>query len=217
MRDDTYEINILHREIIEVTRDLMLMEISREPDPRFVMSAGRICNALQAIHVHAVDIAANSRPLLENSRRMECKELVSMGDVVNALVRLCVVALFEEGIAHAETVLRSDSIEREFETRFFDWYKVLDQRERTQAGYEIAIAKSLGQMARETHQVADAIVFWLKDSERKWRPENTGPCRFQVEKRKADSLKATPLSDGMDSFLKTIDECFADACFWSRM
>lgn len=216
-RDDAYEMNILYREIIEITRDLMLIEISKEPDLRFVLSAERICKALQTIHLHAVDIAANSMRLLECSRRMECKELVSMGNVVNALMRLCVVALFEEGVEQAETVLRSEGVEREFESKIFDWFRILDRRERTQAGYEIAISRSLSRMARELHEIAKGIVFWLNDSPHKWSPQNMVLHTFRVQKRKEDLLEATPLSDGKESFLQTIDTCFADACFWNRL
>lgn len=170
VRNNAPEINMLHLEIAEIAREVLLMEIRDESDLRFVLSAERICDALQEIHVLADDIATNSTRLFESSTGTECKELVSMGDVVNRLMRLCVVALFEEDIDHAETVLRSDGVEREFETRFFDRISTLDRRECAEAVYEIAVADSLSQMARELREVANAIMFWLNDSERNWVP-----------------------------------------------
>lgn len=172
VQDDRYEIDILHREILEFSRDLMLVEISEEPVLRFVLSADRICNALKAIHVHAADIAASSMRLLQSSRAIGCRELISMGDFLNGLMRLCVVALFEEENVHAEDVLRKDGVERRFQRRFFNWFKTLDPRESTQAGYDVAIAKSLSQMSREIHEMAHAILFWLDGSEYEHVPGN---------------------------------------------
>jgi hypothetical protein len=175
------EISLIHIQIEEITRKILSMEISDTSDLRFVLSADRICNALGEIHVHADDIATKSMRLLETSRRMRCKELVSMGDVVNRLMRLCVVALFEENIQHAETVLRSEGVECEFETRFFESLNAPDPSDLAEAAYEIAIADSLSCMARELHEVANAIMFWLSDSEYDWVPCNAEPCMVRWE------------------------------------
>jgi phosphate uptake regulator len=176
------EISLLHLQIEEITREILSMEISDALDLRFLLSADRICNALKEIHVHADDIATKSMRLLESSGRMRCKELVSMGDVVNRLMRLCVVALFEENIDHAETVLRSEGFECEFETRFFESLNTLDRIDIAEGVYEIAIADSLNRMARELREVASAIMFWLNDSEHDWVPCNTEPCMVRWER-----------------------------------
>jgi phosphate uptake regulator len=214
VQSDAYEINTLHREIIEIGRDLMLMEISEESAIRFLLSADRICNALHAVHGSAVEIAANSVRMVENCRRVGCKVLISMGDFVNSLLRLCVVAMFEEGIEHAETALQSGGVEHQFAMMFFDWYRALDQGERTQAGYEVALTKHLSQIARQMHEVAEAILFWLKDPEPELAPDYTASLSVRVEDRRIDSLEASSLPNGMDSLLLTIDECFTDRSFW---
>lgn len=176
VHDETYEIDILHREILAFRRELLLAEISEEPALRFVLSADRICNALKAIHTQAVDMTGTSMRLLESNRAIDCRELISMGDVVNGLMRLCVVALFEEEIVYAATVLQSTGVERKFQKRFFDWFRSLDRHESTQAGYEVAIARCLSQMTRELLEVANAIEFWLNDSEYGWVLGKTEPC-----------------------------------------
>jgi phosphate uptake regulator len=56
--DDSYEIKILHREITEIAQDLLLAELSWKSSLRFIFSSELICNALQAMHSHAVEIAA---------------------------------------------------------------------------------------------------------------------------------------------------------------
>jgi phosphate uptake regulator len=182
VRSNKPEIDLLHLQIEESIRDILLMEVSDTLDLRFVLSADRICNALEEIHALADDIATTSTHLLESSRRVGCKELVSMGDVVNRLMRLCVVALFKEHIDHAETVLRSEGVECEFETRFFENFNTLDRSDITEAVYEIAVADSLSRMARELREVANAIMFWLSDSEHDWVPCNTEPCMARCER-----------------------------------
>jgi phosphate uptake regulator len=176
VRNNKPEISILHLQVEEISREILLMEISDTLDLRFVLSADRIRNALEEIHVQANNIATESMRLLESSGRMGCEELVSMGDVVNRLMRLCVVALFEENIDHAETVLRSDGVEREFEARFFERLNTLGRSEIADAVHEIGIADSLSRMAHELREAANAIMFWLIDSEHDWVPCNTEPC-----------------------------------------
>ena len=179
VRNNKPEINLLHLQIEESTREILLMEISDTLDLRCVLSADRICNALEDIYVHAEDIATSSIHLLESFRRTGCKELVSMGDVVNRLMRLCVVSLFEESTGHAETVLRSEGVEGEFEISFFESLNTLDRSDIAEAVYEIAIADNLSRMARELREVANAIMFWLNDSEHDWVPCNTEPCMLR--------------------------------------
>jgi phosphate uptake regulator len=159
------EVNALHLEIDEITRDILLMDISDESDLRFVLCVERIRDALAEIHSNAEGIANHSLRLQERSERMECKELVSMADVVNRFMRLCVVALFNEDIEHAETVIRSDGVQRQLEARFFDRLSALGCSECTKTIYEIAVADSLSHMARDLHEVAGSIMFWLNGSE----------------------------------------------------
>jgi phosphate transport system protein len=212
VRDNTDEINILHREITEIVQELLLMELARESDLRFILTCARICNALQAMHCQAVEIARNSMRLLENGG-LRCTDLTTMGDVVNGLVRLCVVSVFDEGIEHAQTVLRSDGVERLFETTFYDWYRTIDHRRRTQAGYELAITKHLSQIVRQTTEMADAIVFWLEDADRASLPDASKQHLLRETTLAVGSQEVT-VSYGMRSFLQSVDTCFADTCFW---
>jgi phosphate transport system protein len=217
VRDSTYEVNILHREITEIARDLLLMELPLESDVRFALSAVLICDALHSVHAQAVKIAANSTRLLENGRMPGWPDLTEMGEVVNRLMRLCIIALFDEEVAHAETVLSNRGVERLFESVFYDWYRNVDQRLRTQASHELAITKGLSQMAKETYEIADAVVFWLKGPDSGSTPHIDGeqPTIHTVPAKKVEGVTYSP--DGMEAFLAEIDACFADPCFWSRM
>ena len=164
VRECTYDIDVLHREITELVRDLLAMELSGELNLRYILASERIANAMRAMHDQAVEIAVNSMRIVENGCGLGCAELVTMGDLVNSLVRLSVVALFEENVEHAELVLRSIGVDRLFGATFYDWYRTIDHRARAQAEFERAITKHLGYIAQQTYEVAGAIVFWLDDS-----------------------------------------------------
>jgi phosphate uptake regulator len=217
VRDNTYEVNILHREITEIAEDLMLMELPLESDVRFALSAVLICDAFHSIHAQAVKIAAKSARLLENGHTPGCAGLSRMGDVVNCLMRLCIIALFDEKVAHAETVLSNRGVERLFESIFYDWYRNVDQRLRTLASDELAITKSLSQIAKETYEIADAIVFSLKgpDSEPTPHIDREQPTIHPVPAREVEGVTSDP--DGMQAFLAEIDTCFADPWFFSKL
>jgi phosphate transport system protein len=217
VRDSTYEVNILHREITEIARDLLLMELPLESDVRFALSAIPICDALHSVHAQAIKIAANSARLLENGRMPGWAALTRMGEIVNSLMKLCIIALFNEEVAHAETVLTNSGFERFFESAFYDWYRNVDQRLRTQASHELAITKGLSQMAKETYEIADAIVFWLKgpDSGSTSPIDREQPTIHIVPVREVEGVTRDP--DGMQAVLEKIDACFADSSFWSRL
>jgi phosphate uptake regulator len=209
VRDSTHEVNILHREVTEIARDLLLMELPLESDVRFALSAVLICDALHSGHEQAVNIAANSSRLLEHGRTPEWSGLTRMGEAVNCLTRLCIIALFDEEIVHAETVLRNRGVERVFESTFYDWYRNADQRLRAQASYELAITKSLSQMAKETYEIADAIVLWLVGpgggSTSHFDREH--PTIYAMPARKLEGVTGNP--DGLQAFFAEIDACFA--------
>ena len=209
VRDSTYEVNILHREVTEIARDLLLMELPLESGVRFALSAVLICDALHSVHAQAVKIAANSTRLLENGRMPGWAGLTTMGEEVNCLMRLCIIALFDEEVAHAETVLSNRGVERMFESTFYDWYRNVDQRLRAQASYELAITKGLSQMAKETYEIADAIVFWLKGPDRGSTShiDREQPTIHTVPAREVEGATRGP--DGMQAFLAEIDACFA--------
>jgi phosphate uptake regulator len=214
VRDDRHEIKILHREITEIAQELLMEELSWKSNLRFIFSSERICNALQAVHSHAVEIAANSMRLMKDGRKNSFADLTTMGKIVNSLMCLCVVGLFEEEIEHAEAVLRTGEIERLFETTFYEWYRDLDPGTRTQLCYELEITKNLGHIAHQAHEIAVAIVFCLKDADLSSQASRKQSSLYDPS---AESGNQNASFDGMNSFLQNVDTCFADASFWNRM
>lgn len=77
VRHDTYEIDVLHREITRLVRDLLAMELSGESDLRYILASERIANALRVVHSQTVEIAADSMLILENGGGLSCAELAN--------------------------------------------------------------------------------------------------------------------------------------------
>jgi phosphate uptake regulator len=165
VRDRTFEIDALHCEITETAQELLALNIPDRGDFRFVLSCERIGIALQALHLQADEIARQCMQLLEVGRNHGCAEIAAMGDIVNSLVRLCAVALFEEKKQHADLVLGAGRVERLFEMTLCDWLRSLDPAERERADCDRAITRHLSCMARQTYEIADALDFWLEDSD----------------------------------------------------
>jgi phosphate uptake regulator len=176
--DSTFEIDALHCQIQETARELLALNIPGAADFRFVLSSERIGNGMQALHLHAVEIAERCLRLLEVGRKPGCAEINAMGDSVNGLVRLCVVALFEKEKRHADTVLGIGRIERRFETNLYKWLRTLDHAARAGVECERAITRHLSCMARQAHEIADAIVFWLQDVDIKAESDSQKPKRW---------------------------------------
>jgi hypothetical protein len=75
-----------------------------------------------------------------------------MGQMVNGSMRLCIVALFQRDAEHAETALRHQEA-----LRLLEPPSIASQGE-----LEQAVARSLGEVVKQTHEIADAIIFWLE-------------------------------------------------------
>ena len=214
----THEINALRCEIAKISHDLLIEWLPSESDLRFILSASRISSALHTVHEHAVKIAASSIQRAQAGWEIG-SNLIEMGEIVNRFMRLCVIAVFEDQIEHAETVLRNRGVELLFfpgplERR----YRVVARwRLGKQAVQELQVASSLCEMAEQIYVIADAIAFWLKRSD----------CGFadQAPERlaNAESLSTKdigafdPSSEGMPAFLGRVAEAFASRSFWNGL
>jgi phosphate uptake regulator len=188
VRDRSFEIDALHCEIAETAQELLGLHIPGDADLRFVLSSERIAHAMQALHLQAIEIAEQCLQLLEVGGKLGCTEIAAMGDIVNSLVRLNVVALFEEEKQHAEAVLGAGRMERLFETIFCDWLRTLDPAASARTECERAITRRLSSMAREAYEIADALAFWLEDA------DNEAKCVME-KRRLALSSQEIPAQD----------------------
>jgi phosphate uptake regulator len=161
-----HELEQHHQRIKDICRKLAARKVSDSADCRFVLIALRLSGALRTTSRAAVQIAQDTPSFFESSRMPRHAALCNLGDLVNSLVRLCIVALFKQEVRHAETVLQSQAVWRRCELIFESMREADDQTNDDQDIFESAIARSLGTVARQAHDMADAILFWLKESDR---------------------------------------------------
>lgn len=155
-----------HQCIKDICRKLAARKLTDSADCRFVLIAQRLSSALRATSRAAVQIAQDTPSSFESSRMPKHAALCNLGDLVNSLVRLCIVALFKQEARYAETVLQSQAVWRRCEFVFESMHDSDNQVTDEEDTFEPAIARSLGTVARQAHDMADAILFWLNESDR---------------------------------------------------
>jgi phosphate uptake regulator len=170
------QLSELRRKIIDLCRQILMEELYFDPEllideldvdskSRFPLSALRICRALYGTCLAAAEIAHNTMLLLEDARPHAHDAHAALEKpchLVNRLMSLCIVALFKQEIRHAEAVLESREAERLFQQALHHNRDIANRRTAPPPDIELAITRSLGQIARQSHEIAEAIVFWLE-------------------------------------------------------
>jgi phosphate uptake regulator len=156
------EIEDHHRRIKELSRELMNGDIAKTSDMRFAFAAFNIAAALDATYTAAGEIARDTIRLLESESPQRCEALEDMAQLMNGSIRLCIVALFEKDARRAETVLRHIKSLRLPELHSVKSCSRVDHRSGLHDDFERAVTQRLGEVAKQAHEIADAIVFWLE-------------------------------------------------------
>lgn len=163
-RTDKHDLDLQHRKIKSLCRRLLGEENLDASDFRFTLVALRLSKSLNTIYKLATQIAQDTILYLENNGPAQCKTLNCIGDRVNALVRLCVVSLFNEDSSLARTVLRSEGVWDRFELVVDSIREPFSGNREARNIFEMAVLRNLGLIARQAHEMADAILFWLQES-----------------------------------------------------
>jgi phosphate uptake regulator len=158
------EVHKFQRGVADRGDVLLSLGLLVDSDSRFVSSALRICSALQITYSAASGIAHDTMLSLKGERVAVSPEIEEMGKLVNCLVRLCIVALFNKEIQPAKTVLQCDGTGQWVDLAVYQLCRGPIQRSNAQARFELAIHKNLDQIAEQTHEIADAITFWLDEN-----------------------------------------------------
>jgi phosphate transport system protein len=155
------EVHKLRRCIADRGHVLLSSGLPVDSNSRFVSSSLRICSALHIMYAAATGIAQDTMLSLKGERIAVSPAIEEMGQLVNCLVRLCIVALFNKQIQPAKTVIQNDGTGQWFDLAVYQLCGGPIQRTNAQARFELAIHKRLDQIAEQAHEIADAITFWL--------------------------------------------------------
>jgi phosphate uptake regulator len=162
VRTADHELEQHHRRIKALCRELMNGGSANSSDSRFAFAAASIGTALHVTYTAAAEIANDSIRLLECGGIHGCAALERMGQLVNGSLRLCIVALFEKDVAHAQSVLRQQESLRFYELMSSESHSHIDRWSGAQGDFERSVIRSLGEVAKQAHEIADAILFWLE-------------------------------------------------------
>ncbi len=162
-RSAEHRIGEYRRQIKYLSRQITLEGEPGHPGFRFGLAALRIDNALYRTYSTSAQMAVDTLLFLKCSPFKECAELNRFGRLVNSLVRLCTIALFEKEPCYAEIVMQSQELWRRCELIFDQPASIIDEQVVTTQRYVLTMAQSLGLIAKQAHEMADAILFWLKD------------------------------------------------------
>src|SRR5215813_9581815 len=94
-----------HRQIKYLCHRITAATETTPSDFRFALAALRVDSALNRTYSAAAQMAQDTILFLKSNTMANCPPLDRFGRLVNSLVRLCTVALFEKDVSHAETVL----------------------------------------------------------------------------------------------------------------
>ncbi len=162
VREADSEIEGHYRRIKELCREVTNAGIATPSDSRFALAAASINTALRVTYTAAAEIAQDSVRMLEGSGIHGCAALETMGRVVNGSIRLCVVSLFEENAGHAKAAIRRQECLQLRELTSIDSHPHIGRWAGAQGDFERSVIRSLTEVAKQTQEMADIILFWLE-------------------------------------------------------
>jgi len=142
-------------------RRLLAAGLAVDTDSLIARCVVRIFGALRTSYIAATEITHNSLLLAESGQTDGSEPIRRMGRLVNGLVRQCTVALYEGMPHHAEAILRDVEGRRWFERILERTEEDLLQQTSAQSRIEVAIARSLGQIADQAYEIAEACTLWM--------------------------------------------------------
>ncbi|MFL6305215.1 MAG: hypothetical protein ACJ72H_16920 [Candidatus Sulfotelmatobacter sp.] len=130
-------------------------------ESQFARSTLQIYSSLRLTYAAATEIAHNSILMSEGAQSLRSKELRPMGRFVNGLAALYTVALFKMERRHAMTILHDGYHWQRFDMALSLLRASLVRQPGAQARFELAIASSLGQIANQACEIAEAVKMCL--------------------------------------------------------
>jgi phosphate uptake regulator len=148
-------------------RRLIVPGMPVDADSTIADSALRIYGALYVTYTAACEIAHIGSLMVECKRTTPSPCLEEIARFINGLVRLCTVALFKKEVQHARMILSNDGDRRRCELALYRTCHLLMQNPSTHAGFQLAVARALGQIADQAYEIAEASILWLEGDNRR--------------------------------------------------
>jgi hypothetical protein len=129
-------------------------------------AALRIYSALYVTYTAACEIAYIGSRMADRAFEPPSECLREVATMIGRRVRLCTVALFQKDVQHARTILDNHLAWPWCELELCLTDSLLLQKSGEEARCNLAIARSLGQIAEQAYEIAQAIPLWLATDRR---------------------------------------------------
>ena len=149
-----------HHRVKELCRELMSGGSATPSEAHFALAALSISNALHVAHSAAIGIAQDTMRLLESPGIQPCAVLEAAGRHVNAAMRTAIIALFAKDVSEAHAALRHKPQLQLRELDSVALHPHIDRWAGAQGDFERSVVRNLREVARQTHEIIDAILFW---------------------------------------------------------
>jgi hypothetical protein len=152
-----------YQRIKDLCREAVNGGIANPSDFRLAFAALSIAAALHVTYSAAAEIAKSTILLHESARIERCAQLKQLGQTVNASMRLCIIALFERDAYYARTALRNgkQAVQLDIDSQS-------DCGLGPRKDFESTVIRGLTEVTKQTHEIADALLFWLEGNNMFW-------------------------------------------------
>src|SRR5688572_18081598 len=160
------EVNRLQVEVDDRAVKLTALQQPMAQDVRFLFMASRIGGELERIADQAINIAQNSRHVLEAPAPMKpLIELPIMAEIAQKMVRDSLTAMINRDVSLAGVVLEEEKKVDAFRNKIFhtllDWMKQ-DPTSIERSLSLILIARNLERIGDHATNIAEEIIYWIQ-------------------------------------------------------
>ena len=175
-----------HHQVKELCRGLMSGGIPKPSDVHLALAALSIGNALHVAHSASNGIAQDTARLLESIGIQPCSALEAAGRQVTAAMRIAIVALFAKDLSVAHGVFRHKPRLQLREMNSVALHPHVHRWTGAQGDFERSVIRNLGEVARQTNEIIDAILFWWDGDSHK--PAHVGNGSLAVMQQRATTI-----------------------------
>ena len=169
------QINLIEREIDELSFDLLAMQQPMAVDLRFILAVTKINSDLERVGDQAVNIAERVMYMVELPSVDLPVDISRMAAAASAMVRRALESFIEGKAELAQAVLEMDNVvDRMKDEAFITLVKAMNERPETtrQALDALLIARNLERVADHATNIAEDVIFWVRGADVR---HNIGP------------------------------------------
>ncbi len=173
VRENETAINMAHREVDEMSYELLAQEQPMAIDLRFLLAVIKINGNLERIGDQAMSIAERTLGIIALPAVEVPAEIASMRDIARTMIRSALQALLEGDAALAAAVIEmDDEIDRINRITHETLTELIasDAAIAEQVLHTIIISRNLERIADHATNIASDVIFWIEGADIRHQP-----------------------------------------------